>query len=299
MAHRLPCRTERIDSGVRPQPVSASSKTSWKRVSKQEDSLSKRKLVLFLMTLPGITTVAISQQVPIRWESAGKASSYGWERQGKLTSSGEVFDYHKLTAAHRTLPFGSIVLVTNTHNGKQVKVRINDRGPGYPRRIIDVSTAAARRLGFDGLTDATIAVLYYGPVTPDYYYLALHCQAGQGERSHAGSISRGISISKALGRSQTGSDRNIRIAVLQEDLSQNLSFAVRVHAQGGIELRRSCPKMFLRWPLEPLNFRGGRDGQILSGRLRRDSLANWSRLVSARVEAGLRCCDVLPKNLPL
>jgi rare lipoprotein A (peptidoglycan hydrolase) len=148
--------------------------------------LSKRKLVLFLMTLPGITTLAISQQVPIRWESAGKASSYGWERQGKRTSSGEVFDYHKLTAAHRTLPFGSIVLVTNTRNGKQVKVRINDRGPGYPRRIIDVSTAAARRLGFDGLTDATIAVLYYGPVTPDYCYLALHCQAGQGGKKPCG-----------------------------------------------------------------------------------------------------------------
>ena len=148
--------------------------------------MSKRKLVFFLLTLLGITTLARSQQVPIRWESAGKASSYGKERQGKLTSSGEVFDYHKLTAAHRTLPFGSVVLVTNTRNGKQVIVRINDRGPGYPQRIIDVSTAAARRLGFDGLTDATIAVLYYGPVTADYYYLALHCQAGQGGKKPCG-----------------------------------------------------------------------------------------------------------------
>jgi len=157
------------------------------RTLRQEENLSKRKLVFFQLTLLGITTLAISQQVPIRWESAGKASSYGRERQGKLTSSGEVFDYHKLTAAHRTLPFGSIVLVTNTHNGKQVKVRINDRGPGYPRRIIDVSTAAARRLGFDGLmTDATIAVLYYGPVTPDYCYLALHCRAGQGGKKPCG-----------------------------------------------------------------------------------------------------------------
>jgi rare lipoprotein A len=149
--------------------------------------LSTRKLVFLLLTLLGFTTLAISQQVPIRWESAGEASSYGREQQGKRTSNGEVFDYHKLTAAHRTLPFGSIVLVTNTHNGKQVKVRINDRGPGYPHRIIDVSTAAARRLGFDGLTDAAIAVLYYGPVTPDYCYLALHCQAGQGGKKPCGS----------------------------------------------------------------------------------------------------------------
>lgn len=142
--------------------------------------MSKRKLVFLLLTLSGSSSLAVAQQVPMRWESAGEASSYGREQQGKLTSSGEIFDYHKLTAAHRTLPFGSIVLVTNTRNGKQVKVRINDRGPGYPRRIINVSTAAARRLGFDGLTDATIAVLYYGPITPDYCYLALHCQAGQG-----------------------------------------------------------------------------------------------------------------------
>jgi rare lipoprotein A len=142
--------------------------------------LSEPKLVVVLLTLLGASTLAMSQQVSAKWESAGKASSYGRERQGKLTSSGEVFDFHKLTAAHRTLPFGSIVLVTNTHNGKQVKVRINDRGPGYPGRIIDVSTAAAKILGFDGLTDATIAVLHLGPVTPDYFCLALRCGAGQG-----------------------------------------------------------------------------------------------------------------------
>jgi rare lipoprotein A len=160
--------------------------TSWKSAPEQEGNLSKRKLVFFLLALLSITTLAVSRQVPIKWESAGKASSYGKERQGKRTSSGEIFDYHKLTAAHRTLPFGSIVLVTNTHNGKQVRVRINDRGPGYPHRIIDVSTAAALRLGFDGLTDATIAVLYYGPVTPDYYCLALRCQAGQGGKKPCG-----------------------------------------------------------------------------------------------------------------
>jgi Lytic transglycolase len=160
--------------------VSASIRPLERAYPEQEDNLKKRKPVFFLVTLLGSTSLALSQQLPIRWESAGKASSYGRERQGKRTSSGEVFDYHRLTAAHRTLPFGSIVLVTNTHNGKQVIVRINDRGPGYPRRIIDVSTAAARRLGFDGLTDATMAVLFYGPVTPDYFCLALRCQAGQG-----------------------------------------------------------------------------------------------------------------------
>lgn len=142
--------------------------------------MSKPRLAAVLLILLGITPSALSQQASIQWASVGKASCYGKERQGKLTSSGEVFDYHKLTAAHRTLPFGSIVLVTNTRNGKQVQVRINDRGPGYPGRIIDVSTAAARRLGFDGLTDATIAVLRLGPITPDYFFLVLRCGPGQG-----------------------------------------------------------------------------------------------------------------------
>jgi hypothetical protein len=170
--------------------------------------LTKLKLGFFLLALPGSTLLASSRQVPIRWESVGKASSYGREQQGKLTSSGEVFDYHKLTAAHRTLPFGSIVLVTNTRNGKHVIVRINDRGPGYPHRIIDVSAAAARRLGFDGLTDATIAVLYYGPVTPDYCYLALHCRAGQGGKKPCGFyFTRNFdrqSIGEELDRQQPG-----------------------------------------------------------------------------------------------
>lgn len=148
--------------------------------------MSMPRLVVVLSTILGLTTLAASQEVHIKWESAGKASSYGMERQGKQTSSGEVFDCHQLTAAHRTLPFGSIVLVTNTHNGKQVKVRINDRGPGYPNRIIDVSTAAAKRLGFDGLTDATIAVLSLGPVTPDYFRLVLHCSTGQGRNKPCG-----------------------------------------------------------------------------------------------------------------
>lgn len=73
----------------------------------------------------------------------GMASSYGLE-QGHATSSGERFDPSKLTAAHRHLPFGTIVRVTNESNGLSVDVRINDRGPwGHGDRIIDLSSAAA------------------------------------------------------------------------------------------------------------------------------------------------------------
>jgi len=80
----------------------------------------------------------------------GLASWYGRGFHGKLTASGEVFNQEKFTAAHRTLPWGSRVKVTNLANGKSVEVRINDRGPFGKGRIIDVSRAAARVLGIVG-----------------------------------------------------------------------------------------------------------------------------------------------------
>jgi peptidoglycan lytic transglycosylase len=77
----------------------------------------------------------------------GMATFYGDEQQGGPTASGERFDKRQLTAAHRTLPMGTRVRVTNTRNGRSVEVRINDRGPyGNRSRIIDVSEAAARQL---------------------------------------------------------------------------------------------------------------------------------------------------------
>jgi rare lipoprotein A len=77
----------------------------------------------------------------------GTASYYGAELAGRPTASGEPFDPSELTAAHRTLPFGSKLRVTNLRNGRTVVVRVNDRGPFARRRIIDLSYAAAQRLG--------------------------------------------------------------------------------------------------------------------------------------------------------
>jgi rare lipoprotein A len=76
----------------------------------------------------------------------GKASWYGPGFEGKRTASGERFDMNALTAAHRTLAFGTRVLVRNTQNGREVIVRINDRGPHVHDRIIDLSKAAAEAL---------------------------------------------------------------------------------------------------------------------------------------------------------
>ncbi|HMP44350.1 MAG TPA: septal ring lytic transglycosylase RlpA family protein, partial [Sphingopyxis sp.] len=79
--------------------------------------------------------------------AGGMASYYGRELAGNRTASGERFDPGQLTAAHRTLPFGSLVRVTNVSNGDSVVVRINDRGPFHGGRVIDVSHAAAREIG--------------------------------------------------------------------------------------------------------------------------------------------------------
>jgi peptidoglycan lytic transglycosylase len=76
----------------------------------------------------------------------GLASWYGAFHQGQLTASGEPFDMDRLTAAHRTLPLGTRLRVTNLENGRVVRVRVNDRGPYVSGRILDLSREAARRL---------------------------------------------------------------------------------------------------------------------------------------------------------
>ena len=81
-----------------------------------------------------------------RFSQVGIATFYGAKFQGRRTASGEIYDQDKLTAAHRTLPFDTYVLVTRLDNGKKVAVRINDRGPFTKGRIIDLSYAAAKKI---------------------------------------------------------------------------------------------------------------------------------------------------------
>ena len=88
----------------------------------------------------------------------GLASWYGGKFQGRLTSSGEVFDTNLLTAAHKTLPFGTMVRVTNLANGLSAVVRINDRGPFVEGRIIDLSRAAAEQIDMVGTGTARVSV---------------------------------------------------------------------------------------------------------------------------------------------
>jgi rare lipoprotein A len=90
----------------------------------------------------------------------GKGSFYADKFQGRATASGAAFDQHKMTAAHRTLPFGTQVKVVNLANGRSVNVTINDRGPFAPGRIIDVSKKAAQKLGMVNAGVANVKIQY-------------------------------------------------------------------------------------------------------------------------------------------
>ena len=91
----------------------------------------------------------------------GKASWYGDAHHGKKTASGEAYDMEEMTAAHRSLPFGTRVRVTNLANGKSVVVRINDRGPFVSGRVIDLTRGAARELGMieEGVADVRLTIV--------------------------------------------------------------------------------------------------------------------------------------------
>jgi rare lipoprotein A len=101
--------------------------------------------------------------VPKEKPETGVASWYGQQFQGNTTASGETFDSNGFTAAHLTLPFGTTVRVTNLKNSKNILLRVNDRGPHMGRRLIDVSWAAAKRLGFvhSGTTRVRVEVVTY------------------------------------------------------------------------------------------------------------------------------------------
>jgi len=97
------------------------------------------------------------------YSESGTASWYGQDFQGRRTASGETFDQNALTAAHPTLPIPSLVQVTNLDNGREVIVRVNDRGPFAHGRLIDLSRGAARVLDFENQGQARVHVRYLGP----------------------------------------------------------------------------------------------------------------------------------------
>jgi rare lipoprotein A len=119
-----------------------------------------RLLVVLALAL---STLLSCRMLPVGWtgRQAGLASWYGPGFYGRHTASGTVYTGAALTAAHRSLPFGTMVRVTNLENGRRVVVVIDDRGPFIRGRVIDLSVTAARRLGMirDGVVPVRIKVV--------------------------------------------------------------------------------------------------------------------------------------------
>jgi rare lipoprotein A (peptidoglycan hydrolase) len=126
---------------------------------------AKVKTPLVGTTTSGHRTTKSSSHKPKAYQ-VGTASWYGEQFQGKQTASGEPFDMHDFTAAHPSLPLGTLVKVTNLRNGKAVVVRINDRGPVVEGRIIDVSYTAAQALGFKERGVQTVRLELYQARNP-------------------------------------------------------------------------------------------------------------------------------------
>lgn len=123
-----------------------------------------RRIVLSVACFCGLWTAASAQSVQPPSES-GIASWYGTPYHGQRSASGEIYDQEKLTAAHRTLPFGTRVRVRRLDQDASVVVRINDRGPFVKSRIIDLSHAAAVRLGITNGGVAPVILEVLGPLS--------------------------------------------------------------------------------------------------------------------------------------
>ena len=120
-----------------------------------------RRRLIFLMNASAVLIVSLTACAGARAFSGsavqtGMASWYGPDFHGRPTSNREIYDMYDMTAAHRTLPFGTLVMVTNLDNGRAASVRINDRGPFVKDRIIDLSYAAAKMLDMIGAGTAPV-----------------------------------------------------------------------------------------------------------------------------------------------
>ena len=144
-----------------PAPLGLSARTRLARAQRLV-AFIVMAIMLLAPVMPGDAVArAVKQRVKQAKRESGYASWYGPGFLHRRTATGEWFDPKEMAAAHRTLPFGTRVRVTNLENGRRVVVRINDRGPYKKGRVIDVTPAVAKRLGFkhDGLTRVRVDVL--------------------------------------------------------------------------------------------------------------------------------------------
>lgn len=162
----------------------------------------------------------VSALAPAGYAEEGNASWYGAPFHGRRASNGEVYDMYKLTAAHRTLPFETLVRVTNLSNGKSTTVRITDRGPFVENRIIDLSFAAAQEIDSVGPGVVPVRVEVFGGVDPTPGFFTVQVGAFR-DRSNAEHLRDRLSASYSP------------IFVQQYDSPDGLYYRVRVGKVAG------------------------------------------------------------------
>jgi rare lipoprotein A len=175
--------------------------------------------------------------IPGEYVEEGVASWYGDPFNGRRTSNGEVYDMHQFTAAHRTLPFGAIVRVTNLRNGKQTEVRITDRGPFVANRVIDLSLSAAQAIDMVGPGTAPVRLEILGGPNPQSGFFGVQVGAFQSqdnaERSRAQLAARYSPVTVVEFESPTGTFYRVRVGRLpSQDAAQQL--AGQLHSGGQV-----------------------------------------------------------------
>lgn len=165
--------------------------------------------------------------VPGVYAEEGVASWYGIPFDGRRTSNGEIYDMHQFTAAHRTLPFGAVVRVTNLRNGRQTQVRVNDRGPFVANRVIDLSLSAAQAIEMVGTGTAPVRLEVIGGPNPQVGFFGVQVGAFQqqdnAERLRAQLATRYSPVTIALYDSPNGLFYRVRVGRLpSEDAARRL-----------------------------------------------------------------------------
>jgi rare lipoprotein A len=174
--------------------------------------------------------------IPGQYVEEGVASWYGVPFDGHRTSNGEIYDMHAFTAAHRTLPFGSLVRVTNLRNGLQTEVRINDRGPFVANRIIDLSLSAAQAIQMVGPGTAQVRLeVISGPnSTQGFFGVQVGAFANQenAERLRAQLATRYSPVTVAVYDSPNGTFYRVRVGRLPtEDAAHQLADQLHANEQ--------------------------------------------------------------------
>jgi peptidoglycan lytic transglycosylase len=163
--------------------------------------------------------------VPGAYVEEGIASWYGVPFDGHRTSDGEIYDMHQFTAAHRTLPFGTVVRVTNLINGRQTEVRINDRGPFVANRIIDLSLAAARAIALVGTGTAPVRLEVLSGPNPQMGFFGVQVGAflvkDNADRLKAQLETRYSPINVVVFDSPSGQFYRVRVGRLSSEAAAN------------------------------------------------------------------------------